>query len=111
MPTSVEIWSDYAKDRFESAAKRVDEFRNWARQLGTAVAVLIGLEFTLLGALDPATPVRLGLRNAFLMVFMVAVVIQVFVLFGLLRTGYVGRTLLGPESPVTLWPYVEGEPR
>lgn len=110
MPTNVEIWSDYAKDRFESAAKRVDEFRNWARQLGTAVAVLIGLEFTLLGrALDPAAPFSARLRDAFLMVFVVAVVIQVFVLFGLLRTGYVGRTILGPESPVTLWRYLEGK--
>jgi hypothetical protein len=45
--TNVEVWADYAKDRFESAAKRVDEFRNWARQLGAAIAVVVGLELSL----------------------------------------------------------------
>jgi hypothetical protein len=53
--TNIEVWADYAKDRFESAAKRVDEFRNWARQLSAAVAVVIGLELTLVG-MNASTP-------------------------------------------------------
>jgi hypothetical protein len=105
--TTTEIWAGYAKDRFESTAKRVDEFRNWARQLGAAIAVAIGFELTLLGrALDIEAPNE-WLRYACLAVFLVAAIVQAWLLFRMLRTGYVGRKALAPESPVTLWRYLE----
>ena len=46
--SGVEVWADYAKDRFDFWADRVNELRNRARQLGAAVGVVIGLELTLL---------------------------------------------------------------
>lgn len=105
MATKIETWVGYARDRFESVSKRVDEFRNWARQLGTAVAVLIGIELTLVGRLADASlskQVRYGCLGAILL----SVAMQGLLLFRLLHVAYVGRTILGPESPVTLWPYV-----
>lgn len=103
MPTNIEVWAGYAKDRFESASKRVDEFRNWARQLGAAIGVVIGLELTLLGRVfDLRFPIDRGSRDRCLLAFLAAVVIQSGLLFRLLRTGYVHRTVVGPESPVML---------
>lgn len=108
MATTIEIWAGYAKDRFESTAKRVDEFRNWARQLGAAIAVVIGFELTLLGrALDLKSPTNSWLRYVCLIIFLIAAATQARLLFRMLRTGYIGRKALAPESPVTLWPYLE----
>ena len=105
--TTTEIWAGYAKDRFESTAKRVDEFRNWARQLGAAIAVAMGFELTLLGrALEIDAPVE-WLRYLCVTAFLVAAIVQAWLLFRTLRTGYVGRKALAPESPVTLWRYLE----
>jgi len=110
LPTRTEIWAKYAKDRFESTSKRVDEFRNWARQLGAAIAVVIGFELTLLGrALDLKSPTNRWLRDACLLLFLVAAAFQARLLFRMLRTGYVGRKAMAPESPVTLWYHLEKE--
>jgi hypothetical protein len=107
MATNIDVWAGYAKDRFDSTSKRVDEFRNWARQLGSAIAVVIGLELALLGrVLDHEPPFDRGLRGGCLIAFLSAIVIQTALLFGLLRTGYVGQTVVGPESPVILARYV-----
>jgi hypothetical protein len=62
--SNIEVWADYSKDRFESSAKRVDEFRNWARQLSAAVAVVIGLELTLVASEDRG--VKIGVNRVFL---------------------------------------------
>jgi hypothetical protein len=105
--SKIETWARYAQDRFEAASKRVDEFRNWARQLGAAVAVVIGLELTLVGrTLDLKPPLDRGLRDGCLVIFLAAVLIQTVLLFKLLKAGYVGQKVLGPESPVTLARYV-----
>lgn len=110
MPTNIELWAAYAKDRFDSAVRRVDEFRNWARQLGTAVAVLVGLELTLVGrAVDLKPPFDRNSLYGCLATFLVAIVVQLWLLFELLKIGYVGRKLFGPESPVTLWPHVANQ--
>jgi hypothetical protein len=104
---TVQLWADYAKDRFDSASKRVDEFRNWARQLIAAIAVVIGIELTLAGkVLDLKPPFDVPLRNACLLVFLGAVVLQAILLFWALHTGYVGRRTIGPESPTVLADYV-----
>jgi hypothetical protein len=104
--TKIEVWANYAKDRFESASKRVDEFRNWARQLGAAIAVVIGLELTLVGRALDLQKFDRGLRDGCLIAFLSALAIQTGLLFKLLRTGYVGQKVLGPESPVVLARYV-----
>lgn len=107
MATNIDVWAGYAKDRFDSTSKRVDEFRNWARQLGAAIAVVIGLEFTLVGRVpDIELPFDRESRDGCLLAFLSALVIQTGLLFGLLRTGYVGETVVGPESPVALTRYV-----
>jgi hypothetical protein len=105
--SNIDIWAGYAKDRFESAAKRVDEFRNWARQLSAAVAVVIGLELTLVGrVLELKPPFDPTLRGRCLIAFLVAVGIQLLLIWWLLFVGYVSRPVRYPESPVVLAGYV-----
>jgi hypothetical protein len=108
LATNIEVWADYAKDRFDSAAKRVDEFRNWARQLSAAVAVVIGLELTLVGkvlALESGLTLRLWCLAALLL----AAAVQLGLLVWLLFIGYRSRDILWPESPVVLAGYVIGQ--
>jgi len=106
-PETIGVWSDYAKDRFDFASKRVDEFRNWARQLAGVVGVVIGFELTLIGRiLDLRAPVSGGLRVFTLTVFLGTVLAQVLLLFRVLRIGYSGHQLVGPESPTVLAQFV-----
>lgn len=106
---TIEIWGDYAKDRFDSIAKRIDELRNWARQLTAAIAVVIGIELTLAGkVLDLKPPFDVLLRNGCLLLFLSAVILQSILLFWVLHIAYVGRTILGPERPSILADYVLG---
>jgi hypothetical protein len=108
--TNVEVWANYAKDRFESAAKRVDEFRNWARQLSAAVAVVISLELALVGKVLELKPaVHSTLRVWSLAALLLAAAVQLGLLVWLLFTGYRSRDILWPESPVVLADYVIGE--
>jgi hypothetical protein len=108
--TNIEVWADYAKDRFESAARRVDEFRNWARQLSAVAAVVIGLELTLVGkVLDLEPAVHSTLRVWSLAALLLAAAVQLGLLVWLLFTGYRSRDILWPESPVVLADYVIGE--
>ena len=104
---TLKVWASYARDRFDSASKRVDEFRNWARQLGGAVAVVIGFELTLVGrVLDLKPPFDESLRIWTLVLFLVTIVAQVLLLFWALRTGYSGHTVVGPESPSKLAEFI-----
>jgi len=105
--TNIDVWADYAKDRFESAAKRVDEFRNWARQLGAAVAVVIGLELTLVAkVLELKLPASHPRRGLCLVAFLLAAGIHFLLLWWLLFTGYRSRKIRYPESPVLLADYI-----
>ena len=107
MATNVEVWANYSKDRFESAVKRVDEFRNWARQLSAAVAVVISLELTLVGKiLELKSPVDSTLRLWCLRTLLFAAAAQLILLVWLLVTGYRSRDIRWPESPVVLADYV-----
>jgi hypothetical protein len=108
---TVQLWGSYAKDRFDSVSTRVDEFRNWARQLAAAMAVVIGIELTLTGkVLDLKVPFDVTLRNSSLLAFFSAVVLQAILLLWTLHTGYVGQGALGPESPSVLAGFILGKP-
>lgn len=104
---TLKVWAGYAKDRFDFASKRVDEFRNWARQLGGAIAVVIGFELTLVGrVLDLKPPFDASLRTWTLVLFLLTITAQVVLLFWALRTGYSGHTVVGPESPSKLAEFI-----
>src|ERR1700704_4202279 len=45
---AVSVWGEYSKDRYIWTENRIQEFRNWSRQLGAAISVLIGLEVTVI---------------------------------------------------------------
>jgi hypothetical protein len=104
------VWAEYAKDRYEAAEKRLSDFRGWARQLGAAIAVVIGLEAALLSQLSKAedsTP-RLCLL-ASLVLLGIAIAHQL-VLFGRgIGKGYVGQGTLGPESAVLFTEHLPGK--
>jgi hypothetical protein len=105
--TNVEVWANYSKDRFESAVKRVDEFRNWARQLSAAVAVVISLELTLVGKiLELKPPIDSTLRLWCLSMLLLAAAAQLILLVWLLVTGYRSHEIRWPESPIVLADYV-----
>ena len=96
------MWADYAKDRFDFWADRVNELRNRARQLGAAVGVVIGLELTLLArfALE-AIPTRgRWLFLSCLAALFVAFGLQLLLLPRSLKIGYDSDKIRGgPESP------------
>ena len=104
---TLKVWASYSKDRFDSASKRVDEFRNWARQLGGAIAVVVGFELTLVGrVLDLKPPFDASVRIWTLVLFLLMIAAQVLLLFRVLRTGYSGHTVVGPESPSKLAEFI-----
>jgi hypothetical protein len=104
---TITAWAAYAKDRFDAASKRVDEFRNWARQLAGVIGVVIGFEFTLTGrTLDLKPPFDPSLRTLALAIFLVTIAFQIYLLFRVLRIGYGGQHVLGPESPTILAKFV-----
>jgi hypothetical protein len=108
--SNIEVWADYSKDRFESAGKRVDEFRNWARQLGAAVAVVVSLELALVGKVLELKPVpHSTLRVWCLAALLLAVAVQLILLVWLLFIGYRSHDILWPESPVVLADYIFGQ--
>lgn len=106
--TNIEVWADYAKDRFDSAVNRVDEFRNWARQLSAVVAVVIGLELTLVGKVLELTPGP-ALRHWCLAMLLFAAAGQLGILVWLLFIGYRSHDILWPESPIVLADYLIGQ--
>jgi hypothetical protein len=100
--SGVEAWADYAKDRFDFWADRVNEIRNRARQLAAALGVVIGLELTLLGrfALESTPTHGRCLFLACLAILFVAFGLQLLLLPRLLKIGYGSDKILGgPESP------------
>lgn len=106
---TISAWSSYSKDRFEAASKRIDEFRNWARQLAGVIGVVIGFELTLIGrALDLKSlpPTETFVRGLALLVLLVTIGWQAWLLSRVLQAGYSGRTIVGPESPSRLATFV-----
>jgi len=107
-PKAVVVWAQYAKDRYEAAEKRLSDFRGWARQLGAAIAVVIGLEATLLSQLSKTEDFIPGLA-APLVLLAIAIAHQL-VLFGRgISKGYVGQGTLGPESALMLADHLPGK--
>jgi hypothetical protein len=94
----VDDWHDYAKSRYESARDSIIEFRGWARQLMGAMAVVIGLEITiLLKVLELRTP----WKHVGIAWLVVTVVYQLMIASRLVRLGYqMPRSLyVTPKSP------------
>jgi hypothetical protein len=107
LPTNIEVWAGYAKDQYDSAKKQVDRFRDWARQLNAAVAVVVGLELTLLvHILDLKPPFNHSLYTACTRIFLLAILWKGALLWWLFRVGYRGERIVGPESPVVLADFV-----
>ena len=99
-PTGVSVWAQYAQGRYESAERRLGDFRNWARQLAAATGVLIGLGTTVIFQI-----VKLDLLDAsrgwFLLSALIlagAVVMQLFLLTRLIHLGYAGEEHIGPRT-------------
>lgn len=104
---TIAAWAGYAKDRYDAAAKRVDEFRNWARQLSGAIIVLIGFELTLLGrVLDLKPPYSQTLRVLALVFLLASIVSQTALLLWAFRVGYRISRFIGPESPSVLAQFI-----
>lgn len=81
----LEEWAEYAKDRYQSARSGIIEFRGWARQLLTAVAVVVGLEMTLL---LKVIELRTGWRLLAVVWLLVAIVYQLLIARRLVGLGY-----------------------
>lgn len=99
----VDLWADYSKERFLATEGQIKEFRSWARQLGAAITVLIGLEMTIVVKVLFDLPEKFEGWHAVGLVFLlIALLDQIMVLRGNILTGYSGAPVLGPESPNTL---------
>lgn len=110
-PETVKLWGSYAKDRFDWASDRIDELRNWSRQLSAAIAVVIGFELGAVAKVLDLNPVaNTSLRIASLIFLSVAVLWQVILLQRALWTGYIADSdVLGPERPSVLANFVLGK--
>jgi len=106
---AIAVWAQYSKERYDAAERRIADFRGWARQLAAAIAVVVGLEAALLGQLGKvgeSSPLALA---ACLVVLLGAVARQIVLLGRAVRSGYVGRGLLGPERPAVVAEHVTTE--
>jgi len=106
-----------AKARFEAAEKRLDEFRNRARLLSTAVAFALGLELTLVQRLIELGPKprawfqpRSGseLFLASVVVFLSTVGFQVVLLTRLLEKGFSTVKQHGLPNPIDVMRGTDG---
>jgi len=98
-----ELWIEYSKERFLAAEAQIREFRSWARQLGAAITVLIGLEMTIVAKVLFDLPHGLeGWRAAGVLLLLIAILLQLVMLSYNILTGYSGELVMGPESPTTL---------
>jgi hypothetical protein len=84
-PLWLDQWAEYAKDRYESARSGIIEFRAWARQLLTAVAVVVGLEMSLLLRV---VELRGAWRIVVIVWLLATVVYQLLIARKLVRLGY-----------------------
>lgn len=96
-------WAEYSAARFESAEDRVKEFRNWARQLAGALAVIIGFEVNLIAKIFDSRPLLSEIYPvAALVVLFGAAIFKTVLIFRTFPLGYAPQELLGPEGPVTM---------
>lgn len=101
----VALWVDYAKERYLATEAQNSEFRSWARQLGAAMSIIMGLELTVLNNLLFESKLKLSIWHALApCLLLLAVLIGFLMLFGSIRAGYAAEPLPGPESPSRLRP-------
>lgn len=109
-PDGVAVWVQYSKERYDAADRRITDFRGWARQLGAAMGIVIGLEAALLGQLIRSAEVHPAAWLAAVVVLLASVAYQLVILGRTVKQGYVGEQLTGPESPTVLAEHVSDEP-
>jgi len=105
----VVAWAQYAKDRHESAEKRLADFRGWARQLAAAVGVVVGLEAALIGQvvrIERGSGLALGIC---LVLLLGTVAWQLVIMNRAVSAGYVGKDLVGPASPAVIAEHLQGK--
>lgn len=105
----VEIWAQYAKERFDAGEKRLTDFRNWARQLAAAAGVVVGLEAALLGQVVKLADISGLAQGVCLILLLGTVAVQIVILGRAVAAGYVGKELLLAESPVVLAGHLDGK--
>lgn len=105
-PEGVEAWSEYAKERYESAEKRLADLRAWARQLAAAAAVVVGLEVALVIQLPKVPGLPVLALTCCVVLLLAGAAYQLYVLNEAVHQGYVGQEVIGPESPSVLATYV-----
>lgn len=110
-PQVVAVWAQYAKERHDAHEKRLSDLRGWARQLAAGMGVMVGVEAALLAqVLKLGESVDSWVLLGPALVFLLGVIAyQLVALSVAVRVGYVGRELLGAESPVTLADHLEGQ--
>jgi hypothetical protein len=103
-PEALRAWAAYGRERFDALDAQLREFRAWARQLITAIGLIVGLELTLVAkiAFDVRPTVSL-LWWVSLAGFLGTTIYQVRILFNVLDIGYVSKELPSPGKPSALW--------
>ena len=110
---TIKAWSEYSKDRFDSEASRIVDFRNWGRQLAAGIAVVIAFEVNAIVQLvihgNEGDGIRWATGALTLLLLMVALWRQARALTDALHVGYRGDPLTGPESPAKLGEFILGK--
>jgi hypothetical protein len=97
------VWGEYSKDRYEWTEARIQEFRNWSRQLGAAISVLVGLEVTVIvKVLFDLEEELHGWHAAGIGLLLFATATQVIMLSGNILAGYAGEPVRCPTNPIAL---------
>lgn len=96
-------FTEYAKERFFSIEAQISDFRNTARQLASALTVLVSLELTALFKFVSDYPYSVGGWHAIGVFSMsAAFIIQIVALLVCIYVGYTTTQVLGPEAPTVL---------
>jgi hypothetical protein len=104
-------FTEYAKERFLSIETQIKDFRNSARQLASALTVVISLELTALFKVvsDYAYSVG-GWHTIGVSLMVAAFIIQVVALIVVIHIGFTTTQVLGPEAPTVLRHCLAGMP-
>jgi hypothetical protein len=104
---ALKAWATYGKERFDALDTQLRDFRAWARQLITAIGLIVGLELTLVAKIvfdvKPTVPLLWWVCLASLLG---TTGFQTRILVHVLDVGYVGKTLPSPGKPADFWPEI-----
>jgi hypothetical protein len=96
-------FTEYAKERFLSIEAQIKDCRNSARQLASALTVVIGLELTALFKIVSDYIYSIGgWHSTGLFLMLTAFITQVVSLFFVIHDGFTTTNVLGPEAPTVL---------